>query len=96
MKKLFFIMGFMLAVNPVWAAQAKAVIKGTAPDSKISGEVTLTEENGGLTVTATVANLPPGKRVTRPQAIVQAKQALLATIRWSLIELPLRFSAYSN
>ena len=32
------------------------------------------------------------KRVTRPQAIVQAKQALLATRRVSLIVLPLRFS----
>jgi len=38
----------------------------------------------------------PGRRVTRPQAMVQAKHALLATMRCSLIELPLRFSACSN
>jgi Cu-Zn family superoxide dismutase len=51
----------LILCTSAFAAQGKAVIKGTAPDSKISGEVTFTEENGGLTVNAQVANVPPGK-----------------------------------
>ena len=62
MKKLLLITTVILCVPiMVWAAQGKAVIKGTALDSKISGDVTLTEENGGLTVEVKVANVPPGK-----------------------------------
>ena len=51
----------LLCVPSAWAATAKAVIAGTTPESKVSGEATFTEENGGLTVEATVANLAPGK-----------------------------------
>ena len=43
-----------------WSATATAIIKGTAPDSKISGTVTLTEEKAGLTVVARLLNVPPG------------------------------------
>jgi Cu-Zn family superoxide dismutase len=44
-----------------WSATATAILKGTAPDSKITGNVTLTEEKGGLTIIARVSNVPPGK-----------------------------------
>jgi Cu-Zn family superoxide dismutase len=51
---------FLLA-HAAWAVTtATAVIKGTAPDSKINGTVTLTEEKGGLTIVAKVFNVPPG------------------------------------
>ena len=50
---------FLLA-NSAWSATATAIFKGTAPDSKITGVVTLTEEKGGLTVVAKVSNVPPG------------------------------------
>jgi len=50
---------FLLAPS-AWSATATAVLKGTAPDSKITGNVTLVEEKGGLTVTAHVSNVPPG------------------------------------
>ncbi len=64
MKKLNFIFTviaatFLLA-GSAWAATATAVLKGTAPDSKIIGTVTLTEEKGGLTVVARVSNVSPG------------------------------------
>ncbi len=62
MKKLLFIVGGVLLMPLVaWAVQGTAIIKGTAPDSKISGNVTLTEENGGITLEAKIANVPPGK-----------------------------------
>jgi len=51
----------MLLAGPAWAAQAKAVIAGTAPGIMGSGEVLFTEENNGLTVEANVAGLTPGK-----------------------------------
>jgi superoxide dismutase, Cu-Zn family len=50
---------FLLSA-PAWSATATAVLKGTAPDSKITGTVTLMEEKGGLTVDAKVFNVPPG------------------------------------
>ncbi len=50
---------FLLSAS-AWSATATAILKGTAPDSKITGLVTLTEEKGGLTVTAKVSNVPPG------------------------------------
>jgi len=64
MKKLNFILTvigatFLLA-SSAWPAAATAILKGTAPDSKIAGEVTLTEKKGGLTVVAKVSNVPPG------------------------------------
>jgi Cu-Zn family superoxide dismutase len=64
MKKCNFILAIIgsafLLAGSAWAATATAVIKGTAPDSKIAGVVTLTEEKGGLTVVAKVSNVPPG------------------------------------
>lgn len=49
-----------LMAGSAWSATATALIKGTAPDSKIAGTVTLTEEKGGLTVVAKIINVPPG------------------------------------
>jgi len=64
MKKFNFILFLMgaayLFAGPAWSATATAFLKGTSPDSKISGQVTLTEEKGGLTVVAKVSNVPPG------------------------------------
>ncbi len=64
MKKLIVILTLsgsaVLLAGSAWSATATAVLKGTAPDSKISGTVTLTEEKGGLTVVAKLANVPPG------------------------------------
>lgn len=62
MKKLLLItVGLLYVPMLAWGAQGKALIKGTAEDSKISGEVTFTEENDGLLVEAALANVPPGK-----------------------------------
>ena len=65
MKKLNFLLlmiGAMILLGGyAWSATATSVLKGTAPDSKITGTVTLTEEKGGLTVLAKVSNVPPGK-----------------------------------
>ena len=44
-----------------WGAEGKAVIKGTAPDSKILGEVTLVEKNDGIELEAKINNAPAGK-----------------------------------
>ena len=43
-----------------WSSTATSILKGTALDSKITGTVTLTEEKGGLTIMAKLANVPPG------------------------------------
>ena len=61
MKKILFTLIIMCLPAMVWAAQSKAVIKGTAPDSKISGEVLFNEKKGGLLMTANISNVPPGK-----------------------------------
>ena len=45
----------------VWAASGKAVIKGTAADSKISGDVVFMEEKDGLRIKAIFLNVSPGK-----------------------------------
>ena len=50
---------FLLAGN-AWCLTATAILKGTAPDSKITGIVTLTEEKGGLTIVARVTHAPLG------------------------------------
>jgi Cu-Zn family superoxide dismutase len=64
MKKLYFILTVMGAIfllaGSAWSATATAILKGTAPDSKITGKVTLTEEKGGLTIVASVSNVPVG------------------------------------
>ena len=53
--------GFLfLVTSSAWSATSTAIIKGTAPDSKITGTVTLTEEKGGLTVVARLLNVPAG------------------------------------
>ncbi len=46
--------------SPSWSATATAMLKGTAPDSKITGTIHFTEEKGGLTIVAKVLNVPPG------------------------------------
>jgi superoxide dismutase, Cu-Zn family len=45
----------------VYAESVSVPLKGTAADSKISGEVVLEETSDGLKVTAEVSNVPPGK-----------------------------------
>jgi len=45
----------------VFALTAKALIKGTADDSAISGEAVVTEKDGGVEVEVSVAGAPPGK-----------------------------------
>jgi Cu-Zn family superoxide dismutase len=64
MQKRYFILSLVssmfLLAGSAWSATATAVLKGTAPDSKITGNVTLTEEKGGLTVVAHVSNVPAG------------------------------------
>lgn len=61
MKRLMIVVGLLCVPVSVWAAQGKALLKGTAADSAITGEVLLTEEEGGLMVEAALANVPPGK-----------------------------------
>jgi len=73
MKKINFILGltgtiFLLA-NSAWAFTGTAILKGTATDSKITGNVTLTEEKGGLTVVAKVYNVPAGSHGFHVHAI---------------------------
>jgi len=60
-KLVLIVMGVLCIPMMAWAAQEVADIKGTEPNSKITGTVTLTEGNGGLTVVAKVVNVPPGK-----------------------------------
>ena len=61
MKKISLIlMVFLLMPLIAWATLGKVTIKGTAPESKIYGEMVLVEENGGLTIDANVTNVPPG------------------------------------
>ncbi len=57
---ILMVLGLMCS-SPAWAAGAKATITGTMPASPISGEVTLTEESGGLRIKGELANVPPGK-----------------------------------
>ena len=61
MRNILMMFSFMMLANPAWAGQAKAVIQGTSAESKISGEVLMTQENGGVTVVAKLAHLTPGK-----------------------------------
>jgi Cu-Zn family superoxide dismutase len=64
MKRINFILvlfaSTFLLTRSAWSATAFAELKGTAPDSKIVGIVSLTEESGGLTVSARVDNAPAG------------------------------------
>ena len=57
------VLGLLLYSSTACAAVGVAVLKGTIPDSKIAGLVTLTEVTGGLKVEAEVKNVTPaGKR----------------------------------
>ncbi len=50
--------------NATWISfpwQAEAMITGTTPDSKVSGNVAFAEINGGLNVHGDFSNLTPGK-----------------------------------
>ncbi len=60
-KIVLLLSAFLLSASYGWAATAKAVIVGTTPESMVSGEALFIEENGGLTVEATVSNLTIGK-----------------------------------
>ena len=64
MRRGIIILSFFCVVaiaQPVFAAKATAVIKGTAEASTISGEATFMEANGGLDVEVTVSGATPGK-----------------------------------
>jgi Cu-Zn family superoxide dismutase len=52
----------LISVN-AFAHEGKAVIKATASDSMVSGEVIVKHEDGqeGVTIDINVANVPPGK-----------------------------------
>ena len=58
---ILIMLGVLIISTPVLAHEGKAVIKGTAPDSMISGEVILKHAEGGLSVEINVANVPEGK-----------------------------------
>ncbi len=61
-KKTFFtFLSIVFFAGAVLAAEGKALIKGTAANSPITGEISLIEGNGGLTVEVIVANVAPGK-----------------------------------
>ena len=50
----------LLTAGDAWAAKAKAEIKGTAPDSKISGTAVFEDTEKGLAVNVEIANVSPG------------------------------------
>lgn len=58
MINVFCLIVVLLMGSPVFAAQAKAVIKGTSPDSQIVGEAILNQEQGGLTINISLKNVP--------------------------------------
>src|SRR5581483_2596634 len=51
----------VLGIGPCWGASAVAVMKGTAPNSPITGTVHLEDTSSGLHVQAQLVGLPPGK-----------------------------------
>jgi superoxide dismutase, Cu-Zn family len=62
MKKFTLILLSSIALaSPVFASEAKVTLQGTTPDSKVTGEGILTEEQTGLHVKLSVENVPPGK-----------------------------------
>ena len=64
MKRYPFILVLILGLivcHSAFAAQASAVINGTAPDSKISGQVTFEDSFEGLKIKAEVHHVPAGK-----------------------------------
>ena len=50
-----------IAAAPVWAETGRAVIKGTAEGSKVSGAATLTQKPDGLEIAVQVSGVAPGK-----------------------------------
>ncbi len=60
MKEIFLTLIILSLPVLSWASQVKVIIKGTAIDSTIKGNVLLTEENGGLMLRAYIANAPVG------------------------------------
>ena len=62
MKKIAILMvGMLLGVGGnAWAVIAKAEIRGTTPESKISGGVTFQEMPDGLLIEAKLSDAPPG------------------------------------
>ena len=61
LKISYFLIPFLVAAPMAHAAEAVALIKGTSPDSKITGEAKFEETEGGLKITVTVNNAPPGE-----------------------------------
>lgn len=62
MKKFYpFLALFLSLSTPALAATGSAVIKGTKPDSPISGKADLTETPEGLKILVKLKNVPPGK-----------------------------------
>ncbi len=53
--------GLIVGCANVWADTGKAVIKGTAEGSHVSGRATLKDTSQGLMVVVTVANVSPGQ-----------------------------------
>lgn len=58
---VFVLMGVCAVTSPAFAAKGEAMIKATAPDSPISGEVSLEEKGEGLEIEVKVVNVPLGK-----------------------------------
>ena len=55
-------LAFVFGWSPsAFAQTAVAVIKGTTPESTLSGTVTMTEAEGGLDLVAVLENIPSGK-----------------------------------
>ncbi len=61
MKKFLMTLSILCIPAIAFAAKGKAIIKGTAPDSKIFGDVRITEVDGGLSLHAQFLNTPTGK-----------------------------------
>ena len=61
MKKLIVVLLMSCVPALAFAAQGKATIKGTASDSKISGDVSIIDVDGGITLKAHLVNVAPGK-----------------------------------
>ena len=49
---------WLAGTTPVFAATATAVIRGTTPDSTLSGTVSFSDSPEGLKLTARIANAP--------------------------------------
>ena len=62
MKRLIgFAIVFVTGATIAAAETGKAAIRGTSPESTVSGSATLTETESGLTASIEVSNVPPGQ-----------------------------------